>query len=132
MSKIEQYILLGHGSRNAKANEVLFELAEMFEAQVHMPTRCAFLQFAQPSLKTVIEETIAKNINYITVIPVFLYPGIHIKEDIPEIINKFQAKHETLTVKFAAPIGADPKLVHILQERAAQAEPLTGGPAEED
>ena len=114
-------ILLGHGSRNPEANEVLHELANMFSKEVNMTTEAAFLQFAEPSLENVIESYFEKGVHDLTIIPVFLYPGVHIKEDVPGIIDQLQEKYPTLTVKIADPIGADPKLVSVLQDRANSA-----------
>ena len=115
---MSNYILLGHGSRNPEANEVLYNLADQFKNEAKADTKAAFLQFAEPTLESVIEQYYQEGIKNIIVIPVFLYPGIHIKEDVPEIIDQLHKKYPELTVKVGDPIGADPKLVSVLQDRA--------------
>ena len=118
---MHQYIVLGHGSRNAEANHVLEKLSGLFHENTKAPTCCAFLQFAEPTLEQAIEACYSEDLDTITIIPVFLYPGVHIKEDIPRILGNLQGKYPEVTFELSEPIGADPRLIPILQEKAETA-----------
>ncbi|OWZ82980.1 sirohydrochlorin chelatase [Natranaerobius trueperi] len=114
-------IILGHGSRNPEANKVLRSISDMFESETKESASYAYLQFEEPDLETVIDKIYSSNISTITVIPLFLYPGIHIKKDVPEKIIKIKEKYPNLTIRLADPIGADSTLIAILKERADNA-----------
>ena len=111
-------ILLAHGSRREVANNVLPQLASMIqEDRSFGKVDSAFLQFTSPSLETALEEHIKEGVKNITVVPVFLFNGIHLKEDIPEILEKKKEKHPDVNILMAQPLGADPRIGDIIKDR---------------
>ncbi|ACB84513.1 sirohydrochlorin chelatase [Natranaerobius thermophilus] len=118
---MEINIILGHGSRNPEANEVLKTLATMYRENNHTDTSYAFLQFASPTLEEVLEDAISKKYQTIVIAPVFLYPGVHIKKDIPEKLEKYRRENPEKTFILANPIGEDPRLIKIIENRIASA-----------
>lgn len=118
---MERYIVLGHGSRNHESNQVVKSAAELLQQQINQAVIPAFLQFEHPTLETAIEESISKGYSTINIVPMFLYPGVHMKRDIPGILSKQQAEYPEITFKLGEPIGTDPQLINILQARAETA-----------
>ncbi len=111
-------ILLAHGSRREVANNVLPQLASMIqEDRSFGKVDSAFLQFTSPSLETALEEHIKEGVKNITVVPVFLFNGIHLKEDIPEILEKKKEKHPDVNILMAQPLGADSRIGDIIKDR---------------
>ncbi|MDA8233486.1 MAG: hypothetical protein M0Z31_01505 [Clostridia bacterium] len=49
--------------------------------------------------------------------PFFLYFGIHLQEDIPEILKEEKAKYPGVEIVMASNLGADIRLVDILLDR---------------
>ncbi|MDO9573567.1 MAG: CbiX/SirB N-terminal domain-containing protein, partial [Candidatus Contubernalis sp.] len=79
-------ILLAHGSRKNGANEVMEHLLEMVREDFGInKVTCAFLQFSNPTLQEALKEQVEAGVQEVTVVPVFLFNGIHINEDIPKI-----------------------------------------------
>ena len=111
-------ILLAHGSRREVAKNVLPQLASMIqEDRSFGKVDSAFLQFTSPSLETALEEHIKEGVKNITVVPVFLFNGIHLKEDIPEILEKKKEKHPDVNILMAQPLGADSRIGDIIKDR---------------
>lgn len=111
-------ILLAHGSRRETANDVLPQLAEMVKKEAkYGRINCAFLQFTSPDLREALKEQAENGVKEITVVPVFLFNGIHLQEDIPEILAEEREKYPQVEIKMAAPLGADQRIGEIIKDR---------------
>ena len=119
---MKYYIILGHGSRNPESNQSIKSIAEMFQNDRDEPVKHAFFQLAEPSLTKVIKDIVNKGGKTITIVPVFLFNGVHIKQDIPEVISEQQKKYPDISFELSEPIGDDPQLVDILHKRANSAQ----------
>lgn len=115
-------IVLGHGSRSADATAQFLQVVEMLkerqEGDLVLP---AFMELAEPRLANAIAQAVTLGATEILVIPCFLFQGIHIKEDIPEMLAELKALHPEVTVHFGNPIGPDPRIADILHERIEEA-----------
>lgn len=82
----------------------------------------ANMELCSPTLEETIEKIVKedKDITKIGIVPFFLFEGIHIKEDIPEIIEKLSEKYKNIEFSFGKPLGADPILADILLKRAEE------------
>lgn len=114
-------IVLGHGSRNPAATAQFMELVEQLRARRDEPVLPAFMELAEPGLDAAVAEAVAAQATEIVVQPCFLFDGMHIRRDIPEMLSGFAAQHPTVAFRFGRPFGADPRLVEILLERAGEA-----------
>lgn len=113
-------IILAHGSKVKSTNEMLEKiLAELTKKVEYDHVEGAYLQLMDPSLDMAIDIMDKKEITDITVFPMFLFKGNHIREDIPEEIEKILAVKPHLNIKFLENIGYDEKLVEIIAERVS-------------
>ena len=112
-------LVIGHGSRAFGAREVFNRtvsgLREKTEGAV---VEGCFMELSKPSIPEAIEKMYGEGIREITVLPYFLFPGIHILEDIPKMLESKKNELKSLEICVASPIGFDDKLVDILKERA--------------
>ncbi len=111
-------LILGHGSRNPAASQQFMEIVEQIRAQYDDPVYPAFMELAEPSLPDAVAEAVASGATEIIVQPCFLFDGIHIRVDIPEMLAELSLAHPTATFSFGRPLGADPRVVEILLERS--------------
>ncbi len=119
MSKIE-VILLAHGSRLQQANDDVLQLAEQLQQnrpKEDITTRSAFLQFGKPSLQESIDAAVHNGCQEVLIAPLFLTPGVHINEDIPEILKEAEEKYPEIRFTQCRLLGCDNRLVPILWER---------------
>lgn len=111
-------ILLSHGSRLPDAKAALEELVGQVRAGGSFDyVTGASLQFNQPDLPAAVAETVSAGVGRVIVVPLFLYMGVHMKEDIPEIIDRERKKYPQLRMEITGNIGPDRKLAEILLDR---------------
>lgn len=110
-------VLIGHGSKSRRGNKTFEDIVAMVKEREGSPVVGAYLQFAEPELLTVVEDLVSNDVEAITVVPLFLYPGHHVERDIPEAVDEVQEKFPSLNIEVSAPIGADRRLVDIVLDR---------------
>lgn len=111
-------LVIGHGSRSQEARAAFYRIVEELRERMGMEVEGCFMELSEPFIPETIDKMYSRGINEITVLPYFLFNGIHIKEDIPEILLDAKKKHAGLKLSIAQPIGYHAALVDILQERA--------------
>ncbi len=114
-------IVLGHGSRNPAATAQFMELIAQLRARRDDPVLPAFIELAEPGLDAAVAEAVAGGADEIVVLPCFLFDGMHIRRDIPEMLAGFASGHPAVAFRFGRPLGADTRIVDILLERAGEA-----------
>ncbi|MEG2597508.1 MAG: CbiX/SirB N-terminal domain-containing protein, partial [Oscillospiraceae bacterium] len=56
----------------------------------------------------------------ITVVPYFLFSGIHIQADIPAEISDYVQKHPSISVTMGKTLGVDPRIADVLCDRVRE------------
>lgn len=112
-------IVVGHGSRSEDAKDVFIEIVNALKEKLaDKNVDGCFMEISKPYIPAKIDEMYESGVRDFTILPYFLIPGIHIKEDIPEILKEAKEKYGDITVALAEPIGVHDKLIEILAERA--------------
>lgn len=118
---MEGIIIVGHGSPKNEANNL--ELTgRLLHSLIHPGcseecVRVAYLQFAKPGIADAIRETVLSGFKRIIIHPYFLSSGLHVTEDIPEIIEDAKALYPDREFIYTEPLGIHEKLVHVVMER---------------
>lgn len=112
-------IIIGHGSRAKEAKEAFYQIVEELKQSMNGEVEGCFMEISEPHIPETIEKMYNKGIREITALPYFLFNGIHIKEDIPEILQAAKEKHQDLVINMAQPIGYHNAIAQILKERLA-------------
>lgn len=83
-------ILLAHGSRLAGANGEVRKLAALLgdEKGTDFYRGVAFLQGGSPSLEEAVGKAAAGGCTSIFIVPFFLTSGVHVTEDLPEMLER--------------------------------------------
>ena len=114
-------LLVAHGSRLAGSNNEVAELAGRmsdfndgrFDFVQH-----AFLELAKPDIETAIDVLVEQGVTEITVSPYFLSAGRHVVSDVPEIVQRAQARHGHVRFTQLPHLGATPGMAQLLLENA--------------
>jgi sirohydrochlorin ferrochelatase len=115
---MEATVFIGHGSRNDAGNSEFVQFIENLFLKVDSPIKgYGFLEKAQPTIQQALETAILSGATIITVIPVFLLPGIHANKDVPFEVSFIQHRYPTITIHYGAPIGIDELIIELLLER---------------
>lgn len=80
--------MIGHGSRSKEAQKQFMNIVEMVRKKVDYPVEGCFMELAKPGFSETVDKIVEEGSTDILVYPLFLFAGIHIKEDIPEMIGE--------------------------------------------
>lgn len=112
-------VLVAHGSRAEAANDAHRAMSERVATAGGVPVVPAFLELAEPSIGEGIDRAVELGATTVRVIPYFLYPGRHVRDDIPRIVAEAAERHgAAATIELAAHVGDDPRMVQLLAELA--------------
>jgi sirohydrochlorin ferrochelatase len=111
-------LLVGHGSRLQEANDALASLVSLVQMQrPEANVSYCFLQFAEPGISKALATLDDAGLSDVTVVPFFLYEGIHIREDIPEILAEVAAERPHMRIVLTPVLGIDERLADIVWDR---------------
>ncbi len=116
-------IVFAHGSSVESANEaVRTVVAQMREHHEFPLLEAAFLEGGQPSLEESVSNLHGDGATSIVIIPYFLTLGLHLKRDLPRLVDEIRVKYPSLVeIRVTEPLDGHPALVNILLDRAEAA-----------
>jgi sirohydrochlorin ferrochelatase len=114
-------IVVDHGSRSADANL----RHECFVASWHEQSRYkmvapAHLEFAEPSISSAFDSCVSAGATNIVIVPLFLWPGIHLERDIPVLVGQSASRYPGVAYAVGPPLGAHPLLFEIVDDHTAE------------
>jgi sirohydrochlorin cobaltochelatase len=102
-------ILFAHGARAASWAAPFERLRDATQARTpDADVALAFLELMTPSLPDTVAEMLARGIDRVTVVPVFLGQGGHLLRDLPALCDTIRAAHPALDLNVVGAIGEDP------------------------
>lgn len=115
-------VILGHGSRRPEGLLAITKTAEQYrQRHPEYLVRHAFVEFAEPTLSACVAEAVTKHdVQDIFVMPLFLALGNHCTKHIPEQMEALQARFPNRRFHLAKPLGADPLLCDIIENRIGE------------
>jgi sirohydrochlorin cobaltochelatase len=90
----------------------------MGEKQPGMRVELAFLDMMEPTLDAAVAALAAEDIGRITVIPLFLAQGGHLKEDLPRLLDDIRRHHPALQIDVTSAIGDSEDLTNAIADWA--------------
>jgi sirohydrochlorin cobaltochelatase len=115
-------ILFAHGARDP-------EWARPFEALRHRVSallpecrvELAFLELTQPALPAVVANLADHGSTDITIVPVFLAQGGHVKRDLPGMVESLRVAHPDISIEVLPAIGEQPAVIEAIAGSIARA-----------
>jgi sirohydrochlorin cobaltochelatase len=105
-------ILFAHGARDPHWALPFKRIqALVSESLPGTPVELAFLELMTPDLPTAVARVVQAGVKRVTVIPVFLGAGGHVKDDVAALIRDLEQKYAVLQFFVTSPIGEDGELV---------------------
>ncbi len=115
------YAVFAHGSPVESANEAVRimtrELAAHGGFELMEPS---FLESGTPDLPGAVKLLIDRGATTIVVLPYFLTTGIHLKRDLPRIVEELRGIYKEVCFEVRGPLDGHPALLDVLADRANQ------------
>lgn len=117
-------ILFAHGSRDALWRLPIEAVAQRIQAMSpQIDVACAYLELTAPDLPTTAAMMIARGIQHIVIVPMFLGVGRHAREDLPVLVQQLQKDHADVQFELRRAIGEEPQLTQAMANIALSSLP---------
>lgn len=114
-------ILFGHGARDPEWARPMERVRDAVRAGAPgVEVEVAFLEFMRPGLVEAIDCLARGGATDVTVVPMFLAQGGHVKKDLPGLLDEARALHPQCEVKLLAAVGEAPQVVVAMAAYAVQ------------
>ena len=108
-------ILFAHGARDPLWAEPFRRLQALTQAGLpEVNVELAFLELMTPDLPRTAAQQVAEGAEHVTIVPVFLGQGGHIRRDLPLLIEELRSTHPTVQFHVAATVGEDDGVLQAL------------------
>jgi sirohydrochlorin cobaltochelatase len=116
-AKSSALVLFAHGARDAQWSDPFRAIRQaVIAARPDLTVELAFLEQMQPPLDDCIAQLVESGHNRITVAPLFLAQGGHLKKDLPRLLRDLVAMHPAAKIDVLPPIGEVTELLNAISE----------------
>lgn len=117
MAAASAIVLFAHGAKDPEWARPMQRIqAAVRQLLPGTPVALAYLERMEPTLGEAVSEVIRSGAKRITVVPLFLAAGGHIKEDLPALISQLRERHPAVAFSATVPIGEDDGLLQAIAE----------------
>lgn len=123
-------LAIGHGSKLPYNKEVVTDIANHI-ANMHedVVVRAGFMEKNEPTVEEALQSFEGTGVSKIAAVPVFLASGVHITQDIPEILGldpqtkkgRIKLNGSEIPIVYGNPLGSDELLAELVYNRAQEA-----------
>ena len=115
-------MICGHGSRSQAAVDEFAVLAERLPEFLpdDWPVEYGYLEFANPVIRVGLDKLREQGCDEILAVPGMLFSAMHTKNDIPTVLNKYQAETGVKTM-YGRELGVAPKMIAAAGGRVQEA-----------
>ena len=115
-------MVCGHGSRDTEAITEFESVATGIRERLpRYDVESGFLEFATPVIREGLGKLHARGNELCLAVPGMLFAAGHAKNDIPSVLNTFEAQHPGMEIRYARELGVDDKLLRAAGDRIREA-----------
>ena len=105
-------VLLAHGARDPEWARPFEAIRERVRAaRPEYPIALAYLELMEPNLESAIATLVDEGAIGITVFPLFMAQGGHLKQDIPRMLEAIRVSHPRIPIALESAVGEVPQLL---------------------
>lgn len=110
-------VLFAHGARDPNWAAPFVSLQQLIQRQrPQLLVRLAFLELMRPDLPQLLQQLVATGVDEVSVVPVFLGQGGHVRRDLPALITQAQQQYPHLAITVAQAVGEQPDVQNAIAE----------------
>lgn len=99
-------LLFAHGARDREWARPFERIRAALERRAPgMPIELAFLESMRPGLGEAMSALAGRGVERVTVVPLFMAQGSHLRNDLPELVRRACADNPGISVRTAPAIG---------------------------
>ncbi|MDQ7029546.1 MAG: sirohydrochlorin chelatase [Ardenticatenia bacterium] len=115
-------VLVGHGSRDPEGVAQYTHFARAVAARLNVAVYPCFLELADPPIASAPEQAVQGGATHVVVMPLFLGPAGHQKNDVPALLTWARATWPDVTFVYGVPLGPHGLIVEAMADRVRDAE----------
>jgi sirohydrochlorin cobaltochelatase len=105
-------VLFAHGARDPGWARPFEEIRERVRSsRPEYPIEIAYLELMSPTLEEAIESVLSEGALAVTVFPLFMAQGGHLKQDLPKILDAIRASHPHVPIALESALGEAPEIL---------------------
>ena len=108
-------ILFAHGARDPEWARPIENIRDRLHAAGER-VEIAFLESMSPSLDETAARLAAEGVGSVTIVPLFLAQGGHLKRDLPGLVAKMRERHAGIEFRVTPALGDAPEIVAAITE----------------
>ncbi|HET7160498.1 MAG TPA: CbiX/SirB N-terminal domain-containing protein [Burkholderiales bacterium] len=99
-------VLFAHGSRDPQWAAPLREVQKrVASSKPEMLVELAFLEMMRPTLAEAVDKVVAHGGKRVTIAPLFMAQGAHVKRDLDKLVADMRAQHQSTEFVLLPPAG---------------------------
>ena len=111
----EGILLFAHGSRDPEWAGPFERISQELARRLPQVVVCsAYLELMRPTFDEAVAALAAAGAESIRVVPLFLGQGGHVKEDLPQLVERAAAARPALDIRLEPPIGEQPQVIEAI------------------
>ncbi|EFL90686.1 sirohydrochlorin chelatase [Ahrensia sp. R2A130] len=115
-------MICGHGSRNQNAMKEFSTVSEGLKGRFgDVPVEYGYLEFANPVISHGLDKLRDAGCTKVLAVPGMLFAAGHAKNDIPSVLNTYQAQNPGMEVIYGRELGVDLKMIRAAAARIQEA-----------
>lgn len=105
-------VLFAHGSRDSEWARPFEAIRDRVRAtRPECPIEVAYLDLMTPTLEEAIASLVREGASAISVFPLFMAQGGHLKQDLPRILDAIRANYPRVPMSLESAVGEVPELL---------------------
>ncbi|GAA6133979.1 CbiX/SirB N-terminal domain-containing protein [Oceaniserpentilla sp. 4NH20-0058] len=115
-------LLIAHGSRKASSNQEVAELANKLsqqDSEFALVAHC-FLELTTPKVPDSVAQLAAQGATEVVILPYFLAAGMHVSEDLPELLSQAQQNFPKVSFTLLEHLGAAEQMPSWILQQASR------------
>lgn len=108
-------VLFAHGARDPRWAEPFQRLQALVQAQSpESVVELAFLELMTPRLPELTAELAQAGVTEVTVVPVFLGQGGHVRADLPRIVDELKLQYPAVSFNIVEAVGENAQVLQAM------------------
>ncbi|WP_297460257.1 CbiX/SirB N-terminal domain-containing protein [Ferrovum sp.] len=114
---LQGILLFAHGARDPLWARPFLDILDKVRSlrPTHEVDLC-FLELMPPSLDQAVHEQTRRGVTDLTIMPLFMAQGGHLRHDLPVLIDALHRQHPALKIRVTTALGDSPELLDAIAQ----------------